>query len=171
MIAKERFALSVSTSDLGWSDLAIKPVELIAGLSAASNLGSDIHRAKSMDQTALRRAVRALATKGIRIGHKKRLAVSSDMAQLMAVTALFERCHPYCRSCNGAKVLISGELKIVCDTCSGVGIHRYTDRERSKLCWIQPSEWPKFERRYQMFVAITLSHDIAPILANLRMGY
>ena len=57
MANAESFAVAVEASDLSWSELTTKPVELAAAMSGATYLGSDIFRAKGNDQAALRRAV------------------------------------------------------------------------------------------------------------------
>lgn len=159
---EERLALAVGEDDLGWSDHKSKPVELVAALSAATNLGSDIHRSKGADLQAMRRAVLLLTKKAIDKGRGSRLPLSRVMAQAMSVTALFERCAPHCRTCNGAAVLVVNSLKVVCDTCGGAGIHRYSDKERARLCGIKPMDWPQWSARYQMVLKIAVDQDRAP---------
>ena len=166
----ERLAKATSADDLGWADNKIKPVDLVAALAATSNLGSDLHRAKDHDQTALRRAVMLLSRKAMKQGERKRLFLSRAMAQAMAITAILERCMPNCRTCHGAKVVIAGDLKIDCHTCNGVGIHRYTDNERAKLCGIKPEDWHQWRARYAMVIDLAIGHDTAQKDAAIRLG-
>lgn len=170
MAGAESFAKAVETSDLAWSALATKPVELAAAMSGASGLGSDIFRSKGHDPAALRRAVLVLAHKSVKAGAKSKLYLSQLQAQAMAVTALSEIIAPHCRVCNGARVMVLDDLKITCPTCDGIGVHRYSDADRARLCNIPADRWHQWQSRYAMVIGIALRHDRAPIKANERLG-
>lgn len=166
----ERLALAPSESDLGWADNATKPVEFVAALAATTNLGSDMHRAKDKDASALRRGALLLAKKAMDKGRRLRLPLSRAQAQLMAVAVLIEHCQPHCRVCHGARQSVVDSLKVICSACGGVGVHRYSDKERAIACGIKPADWPKWERRYRMVMAIALEHDTAQRDASIRLG-
>lgn len=166
----ERLTNAMSTSDLSWSDLTIKPVEFVAAMSGASDLGSDIFRSKTYDASALRRAVLLLARRAKRTGARRHLYLSMDQAKSMAVAVMFEIVHPHCRTCTGAGVSIIDDLKVTCPTCDGFTVHHFTDRERAKLCGIRREDWGKWEGRYQMVRGLALSSDCAEIQAEARLG-
>lgn len=166
----ERLATAVSDDDLGWSELSTKPVEYVAALSAATGLGSDIFRAKDYDRFALRRAMLLLTKKAIDAGKRSKLPLSEAMAQAMAVSALLERLHPQCRTCHGSAVIVTAELKVVCPICEGIGVHRYTDKERARLCGIKPDDWHKWQSRYRLVIGIVHAHDVAVWAASERLG-
>lgn len=170
MSTSERLATAVSTSDLAWSDLTTKAVEFVAAMAAASSLGSDLFRAKSYDTQAARRAVVVLTKKAMLAGDKKKLPISRDMAQLMAVAVILEIVKPYCRTCTGAGVSIIDELKVTCPTCGGIMVHRYSDTERARLMGIAPQDWHKWRSRYELVMATALRHDCAPARAGARLG-
>lgn len=170
MGTSEQLATAVSTSDLAWSDLKTKPVEFVAAMAAATRLGSDIFRAKSADIQALRRAVLLLAKKARRVGERQKLPLSQAMAHTMAVAALVEIVRPYCRTCTGAGVSIVEALKVTCPTCGGMTVHRYSDRERARLCGIDYADWHKYMSRYDIVMTVALVNDCAPAQAGARLG-
>ena len=168
MAITERLLLAASSPTLAWRDNATMPVEFVAALSAASDLGSDILRAKGGDQGAWRRAVIAVIGKVIKKSYKARQPLSPAMAQIMAVCALVERIHPHCKTCHGAKVMQTALLKITCPTCGGHGIDRYTDRERAKLCGV--GDWEPWQAQYAIVQQIIQAHDTADSDADRRLG-
>jgi hypothetical protein len=166
----EQLSNAIGTSDLAWSDAKTKPVEFVAAMAGATNLGSDILRAKSQDRAAAHRAVLLLAKKARRAGDRAKLPLSQAMAQAMAAAVLLELVRPHCRLCTGAGVLILDDLKITCPRCGGLAVHRYGDRERANLCGVSPADWHKWSGRYDMVMQVALAHDCAPQRADRRMG-
>ncbi|MFA7269917.1 MAG: hypothetical protein WC073_11280 [Sterolibacterium sp.] len=166
----ERFAIAMTTSNLAHKDEVIMPVDHVAAMSAATNLGSDLFRARDYDYFALRRAVLLLASKAIRIGKQKKLHLSRDLANKFAVAVIRERIDRNCRNCTGAGVVMVADLKIVCPTCDGTAVHSYHDGERARLCGIKRDDWHQWESRYLMVMGIMLGHDIAVMLATDKLG-
>jgi hypothetical protein len=160
----------MSSSDLAWSELASKPVEYVAAMSAATGLGADTFRARDYDRAAFRRAVLLLARKAWRDGHRKKLPISDAMSRTMAAIALFELCSTQCRICRGAGVSVIDQLKVICQKCGGVQVHRYADRERAMLCGLPVADWHKYESRYLMVMDIAQKNDYAPAAAAGRLG-
>jgi Zn finger protein HypA/HybF involved in hydrogenase expression len=170
MAIAERCATAVGDSDLAWSELKTKPIDVVAALSGASGLGSDIMRAKDYDPAALKRAALVLTNKALTAGKRKKLPMSRAQAHALSVTALFEILHAKCRTCNGASVKIVNQLKMICPTCEGHGVHRYSDREREKLSGIKRGEFHKWASRYQLVIGIAREHDCAPLKAKEKLG-
>lgn len=166
----EPLANAVHTRDMAWSELRTKPVELVAAMSGATGLGSDLFRMRGYDRAAAHRAVLVLARKAWRAGHRKKLPISDAQARALAMAALIELAAPHCRTCRGARVSIVEELKVECPTCGGHGVHRYSDHERAALCGISDDRWGKYESRYLMVLQIAMSHDTAPAKASDRLG-
>jgi hypothetical protein len=54
---------------------------------------------------------------------------------------VWEWLNPNCANCNGARELIAGERRIVCPACDGLGLKRYSDRERARYMDLGLSEW------------------------------
>lgn len=169
-MSAERLATAVQTSDLGSSDLAIKDVEFCGAMAGTSGLSSDLFRSKDGDGAALRRAVLKLAVKAIKAGMRSRRYLSRDQARTLAIAALAEIIKPNCRTCYGAAVVVTDDLKIICPDCAGVSVHRYSDSERARLCKVKRENWRQWEGRYLMVLEIALRHDCAPGDAAARLG-
>ena len=166
----ERLAAAVGTDDLGWSDRATKPVDYVSALASATGLGSDILRSKTHDQSALHRAILQLAAIARKHGSQRKLPVSEGQAHALAKMALIELIRPHCRVCNGAGQVVLGELKVICPSCEGIAVHRYSDHERARLTGIPFKAWGKWQSRYLMVLRIAQNHDCAEKLALARMG-
>ncbi len=167
---EERFAIAMSVSNLAWSDHGRRPVELVAAMAAATGLGSDLHRAKDMDPAALKRAILQLAHLSMRKGRQVKLMLSKAQAERMSMVVLFEQIHPQCRVCLGARVIITGDLKHVCQQCHGVGVHTYAEHDRAELCGIRRHKWHHWQSRYRMIQLLCQQHDTAVQLASRRLG-
>lgn len=166
----ERLAGAMSADDLGWSESVTKPVEYAAAMSGATPIGSDLFRSRDgLDKQALRRAILLIAARAIKAGQKRKLPISRAMAGVLAAGALFERLAFHCRNCTGARVVVIDQLKIVCPTCGGVGIHHYGDKERARLCGVKPANWPQWESRYALVMQIAVSEDTAQMLAEGKL--
>ena len=166
----ESLALAVNASSLEWSEFKTRPIEYVAAMAGATNLASDIFRSKDHDHKAIHRAMLLLAKKARDMGIKKRLFLSPQQARLFAVAALVELLAPQCRTCNGASVIVTDALKVVCPACEGVGAHRYGNDERAKLCGIAKDKWGMWQARYEMTLGIARREDNAAAAAAFRLG-
>lgn len=167
----EHLATSLSGSDLSWTEGKTKPVEYVAAMSAATRLGSDIFRAADHDAHAMRRAVLQLMSLAARELGRKKINITSGLSQTMAAAAIIELIHPYCITCGGAREIMGEKIKVICPTCSGIGVRRYTDSERAKMVGIKPEDWHKHELRYRVFIEIASQHYVAaPISALKHLG-
>jgi len=166
----EILSVSVNEDNLAWKEGATMPVEYVAALSAASEIGSDLLRVRALDKQAYRRVVLLLANKAEKQGMKKRLFLSPAMAQILAVCAIHEITQPQCLVCRGAKVMVTEKLKVVCHSCGGIGLHRYSDKDRARMCGVSAESWPQWERRYHMVMQILVSNDTAARLSRIKLG-
>ena len=164
----EHLATSLSGSDLGWAEGKTKPVEYVAAMSAATRLGSDIFRAADHDAHAFKRAILQLMSLAARELGRKSISITSGLAQTMAAAAILELINPYCTTCGGAREIMGEKIKVICPTCSGIGVHRYTDSERAKMVGVNPEDWHKHKRRYRVFIEIASNHYVATPIHVLR---
>ena len=171
-MSAERLAVAVGDDDLASKDGQVRSVEHVASLAAASNLGSDIFRAKGLDSFAARRAAVALTHRAIKMPGSGFMPISRALAQSIAVCALHEILWPQCRTCNGAKEMRGADNGVLatCPTCAGSGIFKYDNAERAKLCGVELRHWPKIEQRYLDVLALARNHDCAPLKAKERLG-
>ena len=162
----ERLSECCSTSDMTMTEEKIRDVEHVAALSGASDLGSDMMRARDYDPKALRRAILILASKvrtDIRLG--------MGPSQQLATAAILEVMHWQCRTCNGAAERVIGGIRQVCPTCGGTGVHRWLDTDRAKATGYPLDNWPMWAKKYEQVIAIARKHDSATIgQAFKRMG-
>lgn len=127
------------------SDLSTKPgesdVDRIAAMGLVTRLGSKLWRLKyGNDPKAFKTAYLLLA---------KRLGWRDTLLVRLCDLAVREWCLPMCGTCHGAKEIIEGDLRIVCAECEGIGVKRYTDRERERLLGIPPRAWEKWAKKYE----------------------
>lgn len=140
------------SSDLG-EKLGEGDRDRIAALAGASHLGSALWRLKySNDPAVYHRAILLLAK---RMSWKR-----SDVLQRLCELAIREWLLGMCMDCKGAKELIAGDLKVTCPACKGVGVKRYSDRERERFMEIPARSWEKWEKKYQAVQSAMTGEDI-----------
>lgn len=166
----EMLAIAISARSLEWRDNQTRPIEYVAAMAEASALASDIFRARHHDRLALRRATMMLAYKARQLGKKKRLHLSPHQAETFAIAALIELLTPQCNACGGASTAVTNNLKIMCPTCNGSGVHRYSDAERARHCGINQDQWHHWVRRYEMVLELAQSSDNVVPKAKSRLG-
>ena len=166
----DQLSTAPNSGNLGWRASLTMPIEYVAAMSAATNLGSHLLRAKDHDRHAFRRAVLLLASKAIKTCHARKLLMSRDQAVLLSVAAIFERIEPHCFQCRGAGEVIVADLKVVCPSCKGFAVHRYSDKQRARMCGLKADDWPQWESRYMLVMGILWANDTAPYLASVRLG-
>lgn len=170
MVIDELLAVAITARSLSWCDHQTRPIEYVAALSGASSLGSDILRAKHLDKTALRRATLMLARKAQLAGKRQRLHLSPQQAETFAIAALIELLSPQCQACCGTSTAVANNLKVMCPTCNGSGVHRHTDTERARSCGIEEDQWHRWVRRYEMVLELARANDNAVSKASVRLG-
>lgn len=70
--------------------------------------------------------------------------------------ALSEWLLPHCETCRGAKEMIAGPKRIICPTCEGYGVKRYSDRERQLFLGFK---FKPFAKKYARIVAMLTAHE------------
>ena len=109
-------------------------IDRLTAFSLASNeLGSAWWRlAYDLDSSAYDPALKALQA-------------LTNVQKALCELVLHEALDPHCKFCRGAKELVltndtGGLVRKVCTHCKGTGIHRFSDKERSKwLKWSMAS--------------------------------
>ena len=129
-MTRESFARAVSARDLGEHPY-IAPVDHLHAIATTSNLGRALNRLRGEDMSVLPVVVALVAGRLARAGKGRATRrIPRDMAHWIARQALHEWLFPLCRTCHGARELITGDIRHTCQTCAGIGIHRYTHSER-----------------------------------------
>lgn len=138
------------------SDLSTRPgesdVDRIAAMGLVTHLGSKLWRLKyGNDPKAYKPAVLLLAG---------RFRWKAGVLVRLCELAIKEWCLPMCGTCHGAKEIIEGDLRIVCAECEGVGVKRYTDRERERMLGIPPRAWDGWAKKYETVQAVVTNEEI-----------
>lgn len=107
---------------------------LIAVGAKVSRLASLLLRIKNADQSRWTHEAILLLAKPL----TKKYKLSRSVSERIAHAALIEWIRPHCRHCNGAsEIRQDNGVTIQCHSCGGIGVHRYGDRERERLCGIK----------------------------------
>lgn len=162
----ENLACAVVTDDMAPRQEKIRDVELVASLSGCTSLGSDMMRAKDYDVYALRRAIGLLARKV-----RRTLNLGMGPAQTLSAAAILEVMHWQCRQCSGASEQILQGVRQVCPTCGGSGIHRWSDKDRSRATGYHIATWTQWAGRYERILSMARMADSWTVVdARRRLG-
>ena len=131
-MTRESFARAVSARDLG-EHPHLAPVDHLHAMATTSNLGRALNRLRGEDNSVAPAVVALVAGKLAKSGKGRTIRrYSRALADLVAKQALAEWLDPHCRTCHGARELIAGDSRIICQSCAGTGVHRYTQAQRNE---------------------------------------
>lgn len=129
----------------GSDDLSTKvwesDLDRIAAMGFSNRLGSLLWRLKYGNDPRSYRPALLLLAKSAKSG----FPVGKRLCEL----AIKEWCMPQCEVCRGAKEIIVEDLRIVCKGCDGIGIRRYSNRERERLAGLPSGSWPGWAKKYR----------------------
>lgn len=125
---KEILARAVNASSLEWDDTHETQVDRVAAMAGGSHLGSYLLRIREGAQPEwAHRAMLILAHRVIKRHH-----LSRSIAEKIAAQALVEWTYPHCPDCGGAREVMGEKIRILCPSCKGTGVRRWTDTERKE---------------------------------------
>lgn len=123
---KEILARAVNASSLEWEETHETQVDRVAAMAGGSHLGSYLLRIREGAQPEwAHRAMLILARRLIKRHH-----ISRSIAEKIAAQALVEWAYPHCPDCGGAREVMGEHIRILCPSCKGTGVRRWTDSER-----------------------------------------
>lgn len=115
-------------ASLEWSEERERAIDRVSAAGKASRLGTDLWRARYLlESVAYKDAQRQLVTLFL----QRYRSEQPIMAQKCVEEALNEWLGPACGTCNGARELIAGDLRVRCNSCEGSGLKIYSDIERA----------------------------------------
>lgn len=118
----------VSFANLEWEEGVEKAVDRVAAGGRIDPLGLLIWKAKYLlEPDAYRKAQIALCE-----AYGKRYRDAAPVAAALVGQALREFLSPTCRDCRGVGEMMVNERRVVCETCGGSKLHRYSDEERAR---------------------------------------
>lgn len=122
-------------------------IDRVGALGRATDLGRALyHWGYAGDETSLRSAYKHLLRKAQRkvkvYRHHKEFPILERVCKMV----LFEWRFPLCHSCGGAGELVTDQLRVICQTCSGSGKKRYSDEERMQALGVEAVSYAEWER-------------------------
>lgn len=131
-MGKETLIRSTYASSLAWDENQESQVDRVAAIGMAgrgNELGSAMLRVEALDPVAMRQVVLIVIR---RLVHVHR--ITRGAGERIALAAVREIMLPWCPQCGGRGELHNeGEAVISCQQCSGIGLHRFSNRERAEL--------------------------------------
>lgn len=124
----EPLAKAASSKNLETEPGVVRDVERVAAMAGGPALGGLLFRMGPGAQPQwARRVVLILSAKILRQQHMGR-----DIAERTAACALWEFTRPYCETCNGARELLGPLLRVICPSCNGTGLQRFSNGARRR---------------------------------------
>lgn len=116
-------------ANLQWNPDTERAIDKVAASGLCDELGLLLWKWRYMDEKpAERKAIEGLSFK-VAERFKNEMALN---CYKIAKQGVNEYKLSYCSKCNGARELIAGNLRIICEACAGQGIRRWTDFERAR---------------------------------------
>lgn len=161
---REPFA-STSIAGLGWDENREKAIDRVAAAGKASELGVNLWKARYMLEVKAYQSTREglVALYRERYRREEPRLVASVIDQ-----CLHEFLSPFCGSCNGAKEMMAGDLKVTCQSCSGTGVRRYGNEERARAMKISFGLLKRMEHKFKWLLGEMqgLDRDVNKVLAD-----
>lgn len=128
-MGRETLIKATVAGSLEW-DIHEQAVDRITALALSRNaIGSAMIHADGLDAQSLRKVVFLVVRK---LNHRYRL--NRGFGEKIVLAALKELMQPHCPTCNGkGEIHNEGEAVVGCQSCSGTGLHRYSDSVRAEL--------------------------------------
>lgn len=127
----ERLGISLESGDLKWSGHQVRDIDFVAAAGMTKpELGILLIRAYVGNDAGAVKLATWLATKQSR---RYLPNIPEGMRRKLAGAAVREFLLPICNPCGGTGKALQGQKWIVCPTCAGTTIKRYTDGERARM--------------------------------------
>ena len=128
-MANLREAVAVTgLASLEWSGERERAIDRVAACGKCSPLGVKLWKARYMLEA---KAYQDARGELISLYSARYVRERREIAEKIADQALHEFMSFFCATCNGAKEVMVGELKVTCSACLGSGVKRYSDAERA----------------------------------------
>lgn len=125
-MSKEALARAAQSTNLEMESGVVHDADRLAAMASGDTLGGLLLRYRDSDQPQWARRIVLLLSHRI----TDKYPMPRATAIKVAVAALEEFKDPHCATCNGARSVLVGQLKVVCHACNGSGTRRYTNASR-----------------------------------------
>lgn len=155
-------------ANLDWQEHE-RAIDRVAAAGNTDDLGLALWRAKYLSEAKGYRDARA----GLIALYRNVIArfEQQDVVEKVVDQVLHEYLSAMCISCNGAKELMCGDLRVTCQACAGVGVRKYDDMSRARTMGLGFSRVRRLSRSMSLLTAEISARDTAVnavIAANLE---
>lgn len=146
---------STHHASLVWSERE-RAIDKVAASGRCDELGVLLWKAKYMSESVAYRKARTILINKVseRFIYEARLVVDNLVDQ-----CLHEFISDMCNWCKGAKEIMAGEKKVVCDACQGHGVRKFTDNERARAMKLALGKVQKMQRHFRFLHELMGSLD------------
>ncbi len=155
MNLRESFA-STHHANLGWNPDHERAIDKVAAAGLCDELGVLLWKAKYMSESWAYKKARTilLNTHSERFKNEARAIVDAVVDQ-----CLHEYLSDMCQWCKGAKEVMAGDRRVICDGCQGHGIRRYTDNERARSMKLALGRVRVIQRQFRFLTELIGTQD------------
>ena len=162
---------ATALASLEWSETRERAIDRVAAAGKASPLGINLWKARYMlEAPAYHQAITGLVEHYL--GRYKREDV--PIVRIIVEQVISEYLAPFCVDCSGAREMVVNDLKVVCGTCEGSGLRRYTDTDRARLMKMSLQRIRSLSRKMQWLTNEmgTMDRDVNQVLqVELERGW
>lgn len=133
MNLREPYA-ATAFANLGWSEIAERPIDRVAAAGFADPLGTTLWKGKYQDSASANvKAVLALTKRVFERFNGRYKNEATDMSLRITAQCMLEYLRPNCETCLGrGETVLKNGVKIVCHECNGTQVKRYSDFDRAR---------------------------------------
>ena len=128
-MSQESLARATNSKNLEMEPGVVHDADRLAAAASGDALGGLLLRFRESEQPRWGHRIVLILTNRIIERHK----LTRSIAYKAALAALWEFHSPHCEVCNGARVRVIDQLKVICAGCEGSGKQLFTDKSRSKF--------------------------------------
>lgn len=163
----ERLGISLESGDLKWSGHQVRDIDFVAAAGMTKpELGILLIRAYVGNDAGAVKLATWLATKQSR---RYLSNIPEGMRQKLVGAAVREFLVPICTPCGGTGKALQGTKWIVCPTCAGTAIKRYTNGERAGMIGLDTMG--RWDKPYtEILSRINDAYYAALVMVRRRMG-
>ena len=155
---REAYA-ATAMAGLEWNEDAEKAIDRVAAAGFADALGIALWRSKYLNESKSYHDATKLLVTRYREGWSR--FETQGVVEAIVDQVLHEHLSGMCRVCNGAKELIVGDLRVICTTCGGVGVRRFSDTERAQTMKLSIGRVTRLGRAMQWLAGVVSASDRA----------
>lgn len=153
---REPYAAAARQS-LEWDEDYERAIDRIAAAGMCERFGLDLWRARYALDVASYQSARKLL---VILFRERYRSEDPGVVEKVVEQCLHEFLSSACIACNGAREIIAGDLRRVCDTCGGTGVRRYSESTRSRMMEISFGKTKMLSHKFQWLLNEMATADV-----------